>query len=197
MTEVFSDDGTVKAVTVIKSGPLVVTQIKDASDKNGYNAVQVGFGDKRESLINKPEKGHLKNLGNLRFLKEFRMKEKPTQKVGDKIEVSTFNPGDIVEVSAISKGKGFQGVVKRHGFHGGSRTHGQKHSEREPGAIGGGGRAGGRVPKGLRMAGRMGSDRITIKNLKIVQVDPEQNLIAISGAIPGRKGTLVEVRNVN
>lgn len=197
MTEIFSDDGTVKAVTIVKSGPLVVTQVKEISDKNGYNAVQVGFGDKRESLINKPEKGHLKNLGSLRFLKEFRMEEKPTQKVGDKIEVSTFSPGDTVEVSAISKGKGFQGVVKRHGFHGGSRTHGQKHSEREPGAIGGGGRAGGRVPRGLRMAGRMGSDRITVKNLKIVQVNPEQNLIAISGAIPGRKGTVVEIRSMN
>lgn len=197
MTEIFSDDGTVKAVTIVKSGPLVVTQVKEISDKNGYNAVQVGFGDKRDSLINKPEKGHLKNLGSLRFLKEFRMEEKPTQKVGDKIEVSTFSPGDTVEVSAISKGKGFQGVVKRHGFHGGSRTHGQKHSEREPGAIGGGGRAGGRVPRGLRMAGRMGSDRITVKNLKIVQVNPEQNLIAISGAIPGRKGTVVEIRSMN
>jgi large subunit ribosomal protein L3 len=194
MTEIFSDDGTVKAVTAVKSGPIVVTQVKNSTDKNGYNAIQVGFGSKRESLINKPVKGHIKDLGNFRLLKEFRTVAAPEQKVGDKIEVSVFNPGDVVEVSAISKSKGFQGVVKRHGFHGGSRTHGQKHSEREPGAIGGGARAGGRVAKGMRMAGRMGGDRITVKNLKIVQVDAENGLIFISGAIPGRRGTLVEIR---
>ena len=195
MTEIFSEDGTVKAVTVIQSGPIVVTQVKGVGDKNGYNAIQVGYGAKRESLVNKPEKGHVKELGGFKFFKEFRVESKPEQKVGDKIEVSVFTPGDVVEVSAISKGKGFQGVVKRHDFRGGQRTHGQKHSEREPGAIGGGARAGGRVAKGLRMAGRMGGDRVTVKNLRIVQVDAENGLILVSGAVPGRRGTLVEVRS--
>ena len=112
-------------------------------------------------------------------------------KVGDKIEISQFQAGDAVEVSAISKGKGFQGVVKRHGFHGGPRSHGQKHSEREPGSIGGGLRN--KVPTGMRMAGRMGSDRITVTGLKVVHVDPAESILYVSGAIPGRRGTLVEI----
>ena len=118
------------------------------------------------------------------------------QNVGDKIGVDVFKPGDEVVVSGISKGKGFQGVVKRHGFHGGSRTHGQKHSEREPGAIGGGARAGGRVAKGMRMAGRMGGERVTVKNLTVVQIVPEENLLLIGGAVPGRRGTLLEIQGV-
>src|SRR3990167_871684 len=107
-----------------------------------------------------------------------------------------FVVGDVVKISGVSKGKGFQGVVKRHGFHGGSRTHGQKHSEREPGAIGGGARAGGRVAKGMRMAGRLGGERVTVKNLQVVQVIPEENLILIEGAVPGRRGTVLEIRSV-
>ena len=114
------------------------------------------------------------------------------KKVGDKIELSDFKPGDLVRVSAVSKGKGFQGVVKRHGFHGGPRSHGQKHSEREPGSISGGLRTGPR--HGMRMAGRMGGDRVTVKNLKVVQVQPEAGLILVSGAVPGRRGTLVEIK---
>ena len=115
--------------------------------------------------------------------------------LGGAIDISMFAPGDKIEVSAISKGKGFQGVIKRHGFHGGPRSHGQKHSERSPGSIGGsGGRAGGRVAKGMKMAGRMGSDRVTVRGLSILQVHPETNEIVISGAIPGRRGTLVEIR---
>jgi large subunit ribosomal protein L3 len=126
-------------------------------------------------------------------LKEFRLKpsDKNENKEGDIIDISTFAPGDTITVSSVSKGKGFQGVVKRHGFSGGPRTHGQKHSEREPGSIGGGLRT--HVPKGMRMAGRMGSDRITQKNLKVVFVDKENNLMLIKGAIAGKRGTLVEI----
>src|SRR4029077_4303856 len=129
--------------------------------------------------------------GSYKTLKEFRLKSADTTevKVGDVIDVSVFNPGDTLQVSSVSKGKGFQGVVKRHGFHGGPRTHGQKHSEREPGSIGGGLRT--HVPKGMRMAGRMGSDRITQKNLKVVFIDKENNLMLVKGAVAGKRGTLV------
>jgi len=127
-------------------------------------------------------------------LKEFRLKEPSTLNVGDKIDLTTFKEGEEVQISSISKGKGFQGVVKRHGFHGQPRSHGQKHCERAPGSISGGTRNGGRVPKGMRMAGRMGSDRISIRNLKIVGVDTASKELMVSGAIPGRRGTLIEIR---
>lgn len=192
MTQVFDAEGNVHPVTVVSAGPNVVTQVKTA-DSDGYAAIQVGFGERREKLISKSVKGHLKDLGMFRHLREFRA-EGASLNRGDKIDASVFSEGDIVAVSAVSKGKGFQGVVKRHGFAGGSRTHGQKHSEREPGAIGGGARAGGRVAKGMRMAGRMGADRVTVKNLKVVRVDAAGNLIFIEGAVPGRRGTLVEIR---
>jgi len=195
MTQVFDEAGSVHAATAVVAAPMTVTQVKSA-EKDGYAAVQVGTGVRKESRLSKAVKGHLKNLGNLRYLREFRDNGTgglPAQ-AGDKIEVSIFTPGDVVEVSAISKGKGFQGVVKRHGFHGGPRSHGQKNKERAPGSIGGGGRAGGRVVKGMRMAGRMGGERITVKNLRVLQVDVDTNTILISGAVPGRPGTLVEIR---
>lgn len=188
MTQVWSDAGKVTPVTLISTGPVIVTQVK-TSEKDGYDAVQVGFGSKHEKNLTKAELGHLKTSGKFALLKEFR--DVKDLKVGDEIKPETFAAGDLVTVSAVSKGKGFQGVVKRHGFKGGPRSHGQKHSEREPGSIGGGLRN--KVPKGMRMAGRMGSDRITIKNLKIVEVNAAENVIAISGAIPGRRGTLVEI----
>lgn len=184
MTQVWSDAGKVVPVTIVATSPIKVVQVK-TKDKDGYEGVKVGFGSRNEKNVNQAQK----NLGNFKFLKEFR--EVSDLKVGDEIKADIFKAGDLVTVSAISKGKGFQGVVKRHGFHGGPRSHGQKHSEREPGSIGGGLRN--KVPKGMRMAGRMGSDRITIKNLKVVEVNPVENLIAISGAIPGRRGTLVEI----
>ena len=193
MTQIFDDKGLVHPVTVLKAGPVVVTAVKTIST-DGYNAVQVGFGEKAEKNINKPEKGHMKT-GNFRFLREYRIEGEPVLKVGDAIDLSTFTAGDSVTVSSISKGKGFQGVVKRHGFHGGPRSHGQKHSEHEPGSIGGAGRDGGRVAKGKRMAGRMGGDRITTKNLTVVSVKPETGEIFVRGAIAGRRGTLVEVRS--
>ena len=196
MTQVFSAKGEVRAATVISVEPAIVTQIK-TKEKDGYVAVQVGFGTRKEKNIRKPQKGHAKGLGNFEGFKEYRLEESeaPSVKVGDKIEPTVFKEDDVVTAAAISKGKGFQGVVKRHGFHGGSRTHGQKHSEREPGAIGGGARAGGRVAKGMRMAGRMGGNRITIKNLKILRVAGGDGLIYLSGAVPGRRGTLVEIRS--
>ena len=192
MTQVFGEDGAVQAVTVLTVEPLTVTQVK-TKEKDGYTAVQVGVGTRREKNISKAVRGHLKVLGNLRDIKEFRVDDTSAFTRGDKIEMETFAPGDRIEVSAVSKGKGFQGVVKRHGFHGGPRSHGQKHSEREPGSIGGGGRDGGRVAKGKRMAGRMGSDRITVKNLDVVAIDPESKTMLVSGAVPGRRGTLVEI----
>lgn len=193
MTQIFGEDGAVKPVTVLSVSPMTVSQVK-TKEKDGYLAVQVGSGARAEKNISKPVKGHTKDIGHSSVLKEFRLDDVSAFNKGDKISVEIFAVGDSINVSAVSKGKGFQGVVKRHGFGGGPRSHGQKHSEREPGSIGGGGRGGGRVIKGMRMAGRMGSDRVTVKNLKVVAIDPENNQMLVSGAVPGRRGTLVEIR---
>ncbi|HOO48199.1 MAG TPA: 50S ribosomal protein L3, partial [Candidatus Paceibacterota bacterium] len=192
----FQEDGTCVPVTVISAGPLVVTQVKNP-DVDGYTAVQVAYEEQKENRATKAHLGHVSARAGkeeginkaYKHLREFRDIEEI--KEGDVISVNVFKEGDIVTVSGISKSKGFQGVVKRHNFAGGPRTHGQKHSEREPGSIGGGLRN--RVPKGMRMAGRMGGDRITIKNLEVVGVDNTNNQLLIKGAIPGRRGTLVEV----
>ena len=191
MTEYFSPEGVVIPVTIVRAGPVTVTRVFEKS-KDGYNAVQVGYGAQKKQRIGKAETGQMRG-GFYETLKEFRLKpaDKSEVKEGDVVDVSTFTPGDILMVSSVSKGKGFQGVVKRHGFGGGPRTHGQKHSEREPGSIGGGLRT--HVPKGMRMAGRMGSDRITQKNLKVIFVDKENNTMLIKGAISGKRGTLVEI----
>lgn len=191
MAQYFSEEGSVFPVTIISAGPVTVTRVLEKS-KDGYDAVQVGFGSQKKERITKARLGQMKGA-TFRNLKEFRLKgsHKSDAKEGDVIDVSVFNPGDKVTVSSISKGKGFQGVVKRHGFGGGPRSHGQKHSEREPGSIGGGLRT--HVPKGMRMAGRMGSDRITQKNLKVVLVDKEKNLLLVRGAIAGKRGDLVEI----
>ncbi len=194
MTQVWDEKGNACPATVISVSPNVITQVRTL-DTDGYFAVQVGWGTKKASRVNKPMKGHVKELGSFQGLKEFRLAEPATMAVGDKMGVEIFTIGDEVSVCGISKGKGFQGVVKRHGFHGGSRTHGQKHSEREPGAIGGGARAGGRVAKGIRMAGRMGGDRITVKNLTVIRVVPEDNVLLVRGAVPGRRGSLIEIRS--
>lgn len=192
MTQIFDADGAVHPVTIIASPKVVVTQVK-TPEKDGYAAVQVGFGARREKNISKAQRAK----GLFAGYREFKADILETMAVGTEIDSSIFNAGDIVMVSAISKGKGFQGVVKRHGFAGGRRTHGQKHSEREPGSIGGGpGRAGGRVVKGMRMAGRMGGDRITVRNLSIVRVDAENGDLYIRGAVPGRRGAAVEVREM-
>lgn len=191
MTEYFSENGTVLPVTIISVTPSTVTRVFEKS-VDGYDSVQVGFGVQKKERVTKGRAGAMKGAF-YKTLKEFRLKPSDTSslKEGEIIDISTFAPGDKVQVSSISKGKGFQGVVKRHGFAGGPRTHGQKHSEREPGSIGGGLRT--HVPKGMRMAGRMGSDRITQKNLQVVFVDTENNLMLIKGAIAGKRGTLVEI----
>lgn len=187
MTQYFSEDGKVVPVTKVLVGQLTVTQVKN-TETDGYNAIQVGFGVQKKERQSKAVLGHTKNA-SYEVLREFRTED--VHAVGDIIEPSIFEKGDIIVVSGISKGKGFQGVVKRHNFEGGRRTHGQKHSEREPGSIGGGLRT--RVPKGMRMAGRMGNDRVSVKNLEIVHIDPSQNIILIKGAVPGRRGTLLEI----
>lgn len=186
MSQVFDEKGNVVPVTLVMAEPLTIAKIK-TKETDGYEAVQVGFGSKK---IKKPQK----KIG-LRHLKEFRIPEgiKVSMNPGDKIDVSIFGEGDKVEVAGLTKAKGFQGVVKRHGFHGGPRTHGQKHSEREPGSIGA--TAPQRVFKGTRMAGRMGGTRVKVKNLKIIKVVKDKNELWISGALPGRRGTLLEIRN--
>ena len=189
MTQVFDAEGRVHPVTIVSAPKVTVTQVK-GKDTDGYTAVQVGYGVQKESRIKKPQRAK----GLFRGLKEFRFDGAEKLEMGAAIEASVFAEGDTISVSAVSKGKGFQGVVKRYGFKGGPRSHGQKHSERERGSSGGGpGRAGGRVVKGMRMAGRMGGDRLTVSNLKVVRVEGDE--IFIEGAVPGRRGTLVEIRS--
>ncbi|OHA56690.1 MAG: 50S ribosomal protein L3 [Candidatus Vogelbacteria bacterium GWA1_51_14] len=185
MTQVFDETGRVRPATVLAVSPLTVTAAR------GGKRIQVGYGERKLSRLAKPQRGALSREGySFATLKEFVADDE--YQVGDKIDSSIFSPGDKVKVSAISKGKGFQGVVKRHGFHGGPRTHGQKHSEREPGSIGATGPQ--RVFKGTRMAGRMGADRVTVSNLEILAVDQAAGVVVVSGAIPGRRGTLVEIK---
>lgn len=191
MTQFFTEDGKCVAATLINAGPVTVTDVK-TKERDGYDAVQLGYGTQLASRVKKPQQGALKSLGNFRWLREFRPKAgTPEVKVGDVLTVSAFAIGEKVTASGITKGKGFQGVVKRHGFHGGPRSHGQKHSEREPGSIGATGPQ--KVLKGTRMAGRMGGDRVTVKGLKVLAVDSTNNLLLVSGAIPGHRGTLVEI----
>jgi large subunit ribosomal protein L3 len=191
MAEYFREDGTVVPVTIVSVPPVTVTRVFEKA-KDGYDSIQIGFGTQKKERVSKGSAGAMKGAF-YKTLKEFKLKpsDKSAAKEGDIIDIGIFTPGEKISVASVSKGKGFQGVVKRHGFHGGPRTHGQKHSEREPGSIGGGLRT--HVPKGMRMAGRMGSDRIFQKNLEVVFVDKENSLMFIKGAIAGRRGTLVEI----
>lgn len=192
MTQVFEDDGTVVPVTVIKVEPNTVVQVK-TKGKDGYEAVQIGSVSKKK--LSKPQQGHLKDLGNLRFLKEFRTLTVNDQEVkrGDKLDVSMFVPGDTVKVTGLSKGKGFQGVVKRHGFSGMPASHGAHSVMRHAGSIGQ------RFPqhtlKGMRMAGRMGGVKKTTRGLKIVRVDADNGLLALRGAVPGNKGGFLIIQS--
>jgi len=188
MGQIFKDDKMIP-VTQVKAGPCFVAQIK-SKEKDGYQAVQLGFREVKKRL-KKPQKGHLKNLPSLRYLKEFRLPaEKEIKfKRGDKIDVSIFEKGEKVDVVGISKGKGFTGVVKRYGFKDGPKTHGQKHDLRMPGSIGATGPQ--RVLKGKKMPGRMGNKRVTIKNLEIIDIDKEKNLLLIKGGLPGAYGSLL------
>ena len=191
MTRIFGEDGRARAGTILNAGAMTVTQMKRTSGKDGYDALQVGAGIRKAKNVSKAVLGHTKGKGYA-TIREFRTDD--AAEPGSTIDVSVFAVGDTVRVSGLTKGKGFASVIKRHGFHGGPRTHGQKHSEHAPGSIGGsGGRAGGRVAKGMRMAGRMGRDRVTVENLKVLAVDAAAGEIIVSGAVPGSRGTLLEV----
>jgi large subunit ribosomal protein L3 len=190
MTQVFTKDGTVESVTAIEAGPCTVTQIKTAA-KEGYNAIQLGFGESKR--LNAPEKGHLGKLGLFRHLREFRVDEAPSVEVGYRVDVTLFQPGDKIDVIGLSKGRGFAGVVKRHHFAGGPKTHGQSDRHRAPGAIGSG-TTPGHIVKGLRMAGHMGNARVTVRRLEVVRSDPDRNLLLVKGAVPGAKDGLLEIR---
>jgi large subunit ribosomal protein L3 len=185
MAQVFDEKGNQVPVTLIEAGPCIVTQLK-VKDKDKYEAVQIGFLPKKKK-IKKTDKGK-----EFRYLREQRAENKEQLKIGDKLDISIFQEGDKVKISGISKGKGFQGVVKRWGFSGRGASHGVKHEARTPGSVGTSFPE--RVVKGRKMAGRMGTERTTVKNLKIVKIDKENNLMAVRGAVPGRKGTLLEIR---
>lgn len=189
MTQVFKDDGTVVPVTRVKAGPCVVTQVK-TEKRDGVDAVQIGFEQQKQFRLSKPLKGHLKDLEAVRHLRDFRSPENHGLKRGDIFGVGIFSEGDRVQVVGVSKGKGFQGVVKRHNFKGGKASHGHKDQLRMPGSIGAGGVQ--RVFKGLRMGGHMGDQQVTVKNLEIVSIDEENNELLIKGAVPGaRSGILM------
>lgn len=195
MTQIFDAEGNAHPATILKVTPAKVTQVKN-SEKDGYEAVQLASGAQKEHRLGKATRTHLG--GAYKHVKEFRPRTRRKETIegialGDMLDAAVFEAGDMITVSAISKGKGFQGVVKRHGFAGGPKTHGNKHHERAPGSIGAGGMQ--RVIKGLRMAGRMGGERITVKNLKVLEVNKDENILLVSGAVPGRRGTLVEVRS--
>ena len=181
MSQVFREDGQVVPVTVIEAGPCSVTQIK-TEQTDGYAAVQLGFGQVKR--LNKPRSGHLKNSGLSRYLREVRADDVTEFEVGQRIGVDIFEPGELVDVIGRSKGRGYAGVMKRHGFHGGPRTHGQSDRARAPGSIGGG-TTPGKVYKGMKMPGHMGHVRVTVKNLEVVRVDPDRNLILLKGGVPG------------
>jgi large subunit ribosomal protein L3 len=194
MTSVFDDAGQVVPCTVIEAGPCFVTQIK-TKDRDGYEAVQVGFESKPERLVNKPLRGHLSKskVKGVRILKEFRGNGVSDYQPGQEIKVSSvFSKGDTVSVVGTSKGRGFQGVVKRHHFGGGFRTHGQSDRERAPGSIGSSSHPS-RVFKGMRMAGRMGGGQVTVRNLKVVGIIPDSNLLLIRGSVPGAINGYVEI----
>lgn len=187
MSQVYRPDGTIVPVTLVQAGPCVVTQVKTV-ERDGYQAVQVGFLPAKK--LSKPEEGHLKDLEKMRHLCEFRVADGSAFKRGDVIDVTAFQLGDKVNVSGVSKGKGFQGVVRRHGFHGHPTSHGHKDQERMPGSIGAGGVQ--HVLKGRRMGGHMGDDRVTVKNLDVVEIR-EGGILALKGAVPGARHAIVEL----
>ena len=193
MTQVFSEDGVLTPVTVLQAGPCVVTQVKTV-ENDGYSAVQVGFGDIREKLVNKPKKGHFAKAGVAvkRFVKEFRFENAAEYEVGQEIKADIFAAGDHIDATAVSKGKGFQGAIKRHGQSRGPMAHGSKY-HRHAGSNGSA-TTPGRVFKGKHMPGHMGAVRVTVQNLEVVSVDAEKNLILVKGAVPGPKKSLVMLK---
>ena len=190
MTQVFRDNGKAEAVTVVEAGPCTVIQVK-TRDKEGYNAVQLGFGEAKR--LNSPLQGHLKGLGQFKHLRELKVADTQAIKVGDRVDVSLFKPGNLVDITGVSKGKGFAGVVKRHHFAGGPKTHGQSDRHRAPGSIGAT-TSPGRVLKGKRMAGHMGNSRVTVSHLEVLEADPARNLLLVRGAVPGGINGLLLIR---
>jgi len=196
MTQLFTQEGKLIPVTVVEAGPCVVTQLKTV-ETDGYNSVQMGFGAIKDKRVNKPQKGHFTKAGvsPVRFAREFRLQCAPEYTLGQEIKADVFEAGELVDVTGVSKGKGFAGTIKRHGFARGPMSHGSK-SHREPGSIGsrmsGGG---GKVFKGKKLPGHMGGEKTTIQRLQIVRADADRNLILVKGAIPGPKGALVAIRN--
>jgi large subunit ribosomal protein L3 len=200
MTQLFQESGETVAVTAIQAGPSVVTQIK-SRDRDGYDAIQVGFIENKvkQSQLSSPEMGHLRGLENVRYLREFRTDPDfigiSSVKRGDKVDVGFLKHGDLVNVTGLSKGRGFAGVVKRHHFAGGPKTHGQTDRHRAPGSIGAT-TFPGRVLKGKRMAGHMGNKGVTARNLEVIQADPERNLLLVKGTVPGANGGLLVIEKV-
>ena len=193
MTQIFNEDGVLTPVTVLQAGPCVVTQVKTV-ENDGYSAIQVGFGDIREKLVNKPMKGHFAKAGVApkRFVREFRLEDAESYAVGQEIKADVFAAGDKIDATAKSKGKGFQGAIKRHGQSRGPMTHGSKY-HRHAGSNGSA-TTPGRVFKGKKMPGHMGAVRVTVQNLEVVRVDAENNLLLIKGAVPGAKKALITVK---
>lgn len=193
MTQIFDENGVLVPVTVLQAGPCVVTQIK-TEENDGYSAVQVGYMDKREKLVNKPQKGHFDKAGVSckRFLREFKFENASEYEVGQEIKADIFQAGDHIDATAISKGKGFQGAIKRHGQSRGPMTHGSKY-HRHAGSNGAASDPS-KVFKGKKMPGQMGNKRVTIQNLEIVQVDAENNLLLVKGAVPGPRKSMVTIK---
>jgi large subunit ribosomal protein L3 len=193
MTQLFQDSGETVAVTAIQAGPSVITQVK-SRDRDGYDAVQMGLVEDKvkQSRLSSPKRGHLRDLENIRYIREFRANDISSIKRGDKVDVGFLKQGDLVNVTGLSKGRGFAGVVKRHHFAGGPKTHGQTDRHRAPGSIGATTWPG-RVLKGKHMAGHMGNERVTVRNLEVVQTDRERNLLLVKGAVPGANGGLLAI----
>ncbi|OGO51445.1 MAG: 50S ribosomal protein L3 [Chloroflexi bacterium RBG_16_68_14] len=190
MIQVIDKEGRLRGATVIEAGPCLISQVK-SEERDGYRAVQIGFGTAKRR--NKPMRGHLQRLGDLRYLREFPVDDPSQHHIGERIGVEIFHEGDQVDITGISKGRGFQGVVKRYGFRGGPRTHGQSDRHRAPGSIGAGNTPG-RVFKGLRMAGHMGAEQVTVRNLKVLESDPARGMLLVAGAVPGARNGLLKIR---
>jgi large subunit ribosomal protein L3 len=190
MLQRFEQNGTVSAVTALEAGPCHVIQVK-TKEKDGYEAVQLGFGQAKR--LNRPERGHLKGAENLKHLREFRVDDISEVEVGQSVGADLFQVGDFVDVTAVSKGRGFAGVVRRHGFHGGPKTHGQSDRHRAPGSIGST-TTPGRVLKGLKMAGQMGAKQVTVRGLRVMDVNPDRGVLLLQGGVPGPRTGLVTIQ---
>lgn len=190
MTRIFTEDGIVQPVSVIEAGPCVITQVK-TNQTNGYQAIQIGYQEAKN--LNKPSAGHLRNSAPMKHLREFRTDDLAEAQLGQKINVDIFQPGDLVDITGISKGKGFAGGVKRYNFRGGPKTHGQSDRWRAPGSVGAGTTPGRTFP-GTKMAGHMGSRRTTVTNMKVVHIDTERNLLLVKGAVPGGSNSVLIIK---